>query len=259
LKTKTRTVKAEQNPWYTTLFRQGNITFEDVGCSSMGQWICSKNGTILKSSATPVKYILSDNINGNCKSIDTDYSGFPWVVTSTGDVYRLQRIVDDSVLFQQVHSAQGSSKAIDIGCGQEKGSTCYIAVENSQYPWVYNGKFIADKELDAQSNILRLDVGSGKTGIEVTVVNEDKFVLHLSRNYAPVSLGIQADDLSIGYNNDLYVANGYGIFFKSKCSKFFNQIHDTLASKISVGVSLWTVGYDNFAYNGTLNSYVDGC
>jgi len=258
-KTKTRLREANPN-LIQNLARQGNMAVEDVGCSHTANWVCAKDGKILKSSATQVKYILTGAIAGSCKSIAVDSLGLPWVINDKGDVYRLQKIVGESVVFQKVYEAgKDTPKAIDIACGQFEGTTCFIAVEDSQYPYVYSGKFQKDSELDALSKIKRITVASGKTGLEVIVINEDEYVLHLSRNKAPVSLGMKGHDLSTGYNNDLYVINGYGVYTKSKCSQFFVLLHDASANRVCASTSLWVTGMDNYIYNSTISNTIDGC
>lgn len=258
-KTKTR-VKSELDPMISGLSRQGNMTVEDIGCSNRANWVCAKNGTILKSSATAVSYILSGTIEGKCASIDVDYNGLPWVINDKGDVYRLQQIVADSVVFQKVYTADDKNpKALDVACGQFEGTPCYIIVQDGTNPLVFTGTFEKDGELDAKSKMKRISVISGKTGIEVVTVNEDDYILHLTRNNAPISLGMKGSDLSVSYGNDLYVINGYGVYYKSKCSKFFVLLHDINARRICASTSLWVTGLDNYVYNGTLHTDVDGC
>lgn len=258
-KTKSR-IKNEQNPFHSSFNRQGSLDVTDVGSSFAASWICARNGTILKSSATSVRFILTNNIEGDCTNIDVDYQGMPWVVNKEGKVYRLKIIHGDSVQWEKVYSPTGAAKAIDIGCGQNNNTHCFIAVKGKNNPWFFDGsKFVQDKDFDAKSKILRLDVGAGKGGEEIVVVNEDGYVLQISRKGEPISLGMNAVDVSIGHDNELYVTNNHGIYYKSRCSKFFSHIHDIYAQRLSVGNSLWTIGLDNFVYNGTLHSYVDGC
>jgi hypothetical protein len=258
LKNKSRVVKNRIN--YLKVERQGNLTVSDIGSSAISTWICATNGTILKSSATAVKYILTSKIDGKCKHIDVDADGLPWVINDKGLVYRLSRIVGDSLVWNKVYTPKKKELAIDIGCGQYKGTPCYIAVAGKANPFVFNGnKFVIDKSYDAKSKILRLDVGNGRDGDEITVINENNFVLQLAKGKGALSVGMSGNDVTIGHNNDMYVTNEYGIFYKSKCSNFFTQANELLGTKLTVGNSLWAVGYDNYVYNATISADLNGC
>jgi len=205
---------------------------------------------------------MGQSLSESCLYLDVDGLGFPWVVTTKGNVYFMKKIVDDSVLFIKAWDAEEHShqKAVDIGCGQDNSTMCYIAVENSTSPYYFNGMtFMKSSEYEANSAILRLDVGSGVGGTVITVVNSENFVLELRRNTPPISLGMSALDVTVGFNNQIYICNGFGLYYKSKCSKFFVLIHDIFAKSISSGLTLWVVGSDNFIYNGTVNSYVNDC
>jgi len=253
-------VKTENKISYLKVERQGNLTVSDIGSSSISTWICATNGTILKSSATAVKYILTSKIEGKCQSIDVDSDGLPWVVNDKGAVFRLNRIVGDSLVWNKVYAPKKKDAAIDIGCGQYKGTPCYIAVKDKANPYVFNGnKFVLDKTYDAKSKILRLDIGNGRDGDVITVINESKFVLQLSKNKGAYSVGMSGSDVTIGFNNDMYVTNEYGVFYKSKCSQFFTQANELLGNRLTVGQSLWAVGYDKFVYNATISSNLNGC
>lgn len=245
---------------YLKVERQGNLTVSDIGSSAMSTWICATNGTILKSSATAVKFILTSKIDGKCKQVDVDHDGLPWVINDKGAVYRLSRIVGDSLVWNKVYTPKKKLLAIDIGCGQFKGTPCYIAVAGSANPYIFNGnKFVINKSYDAKSKIMRLDVGNGRNGDEITVINENGHVLQLTSDKKQVSVGMSGNDVTIGHNNDMYVSNDYGIFYKSKCSKFFTQANELLGTKLSVGNTLWAVGADKYVYNATISADLNGC
>jgi len=203
---------------------------------------------------------LTNKIEGKCKNIDVDSDGLPWVINDKGAVFRLSRIVGDSLVWNKVYAPKKKSEAIDIGCGQYKGTPCYIAVKGSANPFVFNGnKFVLDKSYDAKSKIIRIDVGNGRDGDELTVINEKGFVLQLQKGKGAISVGMSGNDVTIGHNNDMYVTNEYGIFYKSKCSKFFTQANELLGTKLTVGASLCAVGYDKFVYNATISADLNGC
>lgn len=252
-------LRSEQLPDHATFAIKGNLTIQDVGASVSNAWVCSTNGTILKSSASAVQLILTNTIKGECLSIDVDYTGFPWVVTKAGGVFQLKQIHENSAYWDEIYKGE-KGKAVDIGCNQFKSSACYIAIENEKEPYVFiQGAFVKSTEFTANSKIKRIDVGYGINKEKVFVVNEDNFVLELRRNQTPLSLGMIANDLSVGYNNNLYATTGNGVYLMTKCSKYWVRIHSLFAQNISVGKELWLIGKDTFVYKGTANSYVDDC
>jgi hypothetical protein len=255
----TSKIRSEQLPNHASFSIRGNLQVQDVGAAVSDAWVCANNGTILKSSASPVQLILTNNIKGDCLSVDVDYTGFPWVVTKTGSVFQLKQVHGNSTYWDEVYKAD-KGKAIDIGCNQFKSFACYIVIENENEPYVFNqGVFMKSPEFTANSKIKRIDVGYGVNKEKVFVVNEDNFVLELKRNKPPVSLGLIANDLSVGYDNNLYAINGNGVYLMTKCSNYFVRIHSLFAQNIAVGKELWLVGKDTFVYKGSTNSYVDTC
>jgi len=247
------------NPFHSEFTIKGNLTIQDIGSSLSATWICAVNGTILKSSSSAVTLILTNTIKGDCLTIDVDNKGFPWVVTKVGDVYRLKQIYGSSAVWVLVNDGK-KEKALDIGCGHDNNTSCYIAVENSKYPYYFNGEtFEKMLAYSANSLIRRIDVGSGVNGDLIAVVNEDYFVLELKKNSPPVSLGMIATDVSIGYNNQIYACNSFGVFVKSRCSNYFTRINDLFARDISAGSEIWLIGVDSYIYNGKVYSYVTDC
>lgn len=235
---------------------RGNLSIIDVGSSLFNSWICATNGTILKSSTSALQLILTNSIKGDCLSIDVDYTGFPWVVTKSGSVFQLKLIHDNSAHWSEIYKGE-NGKAIDIGCNQFNTTSCFIAVENSKEPFIFSqGTFIKSLEFSANSKIKRIDVGHNGG---VYVVNEDNYVLQLRKNQNPLSLGLIANDVSVGLDNNLYATTNNGVYLLTRCSRHFVKIHSIYAQCISVGSEIWLVGKDNFAYKGSTFPYVNDC
>lgn len=246
-------------PLHSAFTLMGNLKIQDVGSSVSTTWICGADGKIYKSSTTDVQYILTNKLDGECFAIDVDYKGLPWVVTQKGDVFRLKEILGSSAVWLKVYDGS-TAKAIDIGCGQDITVSCYIAVDAQKVPYYFNGEnFVKSDTYTANTIIKRIDVGSGQYGDRLVVVNEENFILQLEKRQKPLSLGLIGIDVSIGYNNQILVSNNFGIFLKSRCSKFFVKINDLYSKALSVGKDLWTIGQDSYIYQGRLFNYVSDC
>ena len=188
--------------------RQGNMTISDVGASPNGVWICPQSGEIMKFSNSSVQMIIASNITDQCVSLDVDYNGLPWVVTNVGDVWRLKLIIGNSYTWMKIYSASSSTpKAIDIGCGLNPTSTCYIAITGQPTAFAYNGVYFVTSDYNLTNPILRLDVSTGVGGDVIVAIDNTYTAYEIVKGSNATAVGMIGVDVTVGSSNQIYIIN----------------------------------------------------
>lgn len=234
----------------------------DIGVSEDSVWICTNEGNVMYHHSHKVHanspLIISEKATFKCSALDVDYLGLPWVVDSEGSVHRLVNIASTSVKWVKIHEAKADNKALDVGCGQHVNNNCYISMVKGEILAFDGSKFIPSN-FKSSKPLSSIDVLSNIDGESIVgiYVGENKAVE--IRTGKERLLGIFGTDISVSYDNHIYISNGLGIYIKTRCSSGFYKLNDSIAKRIGAGNFMWFVALDDNIYKGKKLSSVQDC
>lgn len=234
----------------------------DIGVSEDSIWICSSEGNVMYNHNHKVHVYapltIVEKAAFKCSAVDVDYIGLPWAIDTDGNVQRLTSIALTSVKWIKTFEAKADNKAVDIGCGQQINSNCYISLQKGDI-LIFNGKNFIPTTFKSSKPLIALDVFPSIEGESIIgILSGDNKAVELRSNGSEKPLGIFANDISVSFLNHIYAANNFGIYIKTRCSIGFYKISDSIANKIGAGNIIWFIGLDKSIYKGKkLNSVKD--